>query len=380
MQKISPLIRNVTPAVIALLTIAGPASESACTAEPGLPRYRVVALSPLNGYVNSIGQGVNNAGVVAGASYWPGSGVTTLWANGTATEMPFGPSGANGINEAGHLVGNLGMGCCDAHGYFYDGTTLHNIHTPTLAALGTTSMPEAINNHDEVVGWVKTDGGSRQLAYYWHDGVTVMLGTLGGRESRAHDINDLRQVVGYSEGTNLNSRAYLWSDANGNDVSDPGEMMQLSDMGLSSAANAINDLGIAAGFVLNSSFKRQPVVWNNANAFTPLALVPGADEGEPYAINNQGDVVGFTSGHGATLWRDGQAFNLNTLIPASSGMRLIHAWDINEHGWITGDGFFASEPIGFLLIPVPEPNSLGVLALILFPCWRTRKGRAGSSS
>jgi probable HAF family extracellular repeat protein len=373
MQKTSPLIWNVTLAVSALLSIAGSASKSACSAEPGVPRYRVVALSPLSGFANSTGQGINNAGVVAGASYWFG-GATTLWAAGTPTELPFGLSGANAINEAGHLVGNLGMGCCDAHGYFYDGTTLHNIHTPTLSALGTTSMPEAINDQDEVVGWVRTAGGARQLAYYWHDDVTVMLGTLGGRESRAHDINNLGQVVGYSEGANLNGRAFLWSDANGSDVSDPGEMVQLPDMGLSSAANAINDLGVAAGFVLKSNFKRQPVVWNNTSAFTPLPLVPGADEGEPYAINSQGVMVGFTSGHGATLWRDGQAYNLNTLIPPSSGFILKDAWDINDHGWITGDGFFANEATGFLLIPVPEPDSLGVLALILFP-WRwTRTG------
>lgn len=375
MQKISPHVWNVSFAVIALIGVTWPATDAVCAPEPDPPRYSVVGLWPIDRFANSTGQGINSGGVVAGASYWTG-GATTLWENGIGREMPFGLSGANDINEAGHLVGNLGVGCCEVHGYFFDGTTLHNIHTPTMAALGTTSMPESINDHDEVVGWVRTLGGSGRSAYYWRNGVTVMLGTLGGRDAEASSINNFGKVVGYSDAASGSGGAFLWGDANENDVSDPGEMIKLPDMGFGSFATAINDSGVVAGTV-HSGSHRLPVVWKDATAFTPLPILPGATDGLPYAINNQGEVVGFTSSFGATLWRDGQGYNLNDLFPASSGFRVKDAWSINDQGWITGDGFFAGEPTGFLLIPVPEPNSLAILAIVLFPTRLTRRRAAG---
>jgi hypothetical protein len=142
-------------------------------------------------------------------------------------------------------------------------------------------------------------------------------------------------------------------------------MVQLPDMGLSSAVNGINDIGQAAGWVLNASFRRRPVVWNNASSFVSLPLLPGADEGEPLAINLQGTIVGVTPGKGATLWTDGQAYILNDLVSPPSSFKLTRARAINDLGWIAGSGFLGSEETGFLLIPIPEPGAAFLAALAL---------------
>jgi probable HAF family extracellular repeat protein len=46
-------------------------------------------------------------------------------------------------------------------------------------------------------------------AFFWNDGVMTDLGTLGGTDSRAEDINEGSQVVGISE-TALGTHAVLW--------------------------------------------------------------------------------------------------------------------------------------------------------------------------
>ena len=180
-------------------------------------------------------------------------------------------------------------------------------------------------------------------------------------------------MSGASDTSNGNGRAFIWRDVNGNGSSDPGEMTQLADMGLSSAANAINDLGVAAGFVLTPTFLRQAATWSSPNAFTPLPNLPGKTEAECLDISTNGDVVGTTQGV-AILWRAGQAYDLNQLIPAGSGMNLLLASGINDAGWIVGMGLQGNFERGFLLIPVPEPSTtLLICPAVYFLLRRSRR-------
>jgi hypothetical protein len=66
--------------------------------------------------------------------------------------------------------------------------------------------------------------------------------------------------------------------------------------------------------------------------------------------------------------------NLNNLLDASgAGWLLQQATDVNDAGQIVGLGTYdpdgpggvAALTHGFLLIPVPEPSSVGVLSLVL---------------
>jgi probable HAF family extracellular repeat protein len=107
------------------------------------------------------------------------------------------------------------------------------------------------------------------------------------------------------------------------------------------------------------------------------------------SINDSTLVVGASRSNNsksyASLWEDGELFDLNTLIPADSGWELVSASKINNKNQIVGTGKINGESRGFLLTPeaksVPEPTSaLGVLALggLNLVLGRLRKQKPGN--
>jgi probable HAF family extracellular repeat protein len=332
------------------------------------PLYQLVILPPLSGNTSAIAVDVNNSNVIVGSSSFhiPSSDSQSVkWTDGIPTLVRPGISFANAINNAGDIVGSNSGGGGSSNAYLLKGTTLTDIYPGQGNSAGDFSVALDVNNSDQVVGWVNPTSGNPPRAYLWHDGVTVLLGTLGGMQSKAFTINNHGQVGGYAETSNLNGRAYIWSDLNHNDVSDPGEMQQLPDMGLSSAVNGINDLGQATGWVLNSNFLRQPVVWNNSTAFTPLPNPPGEPDSEPLAISLNEDIVGTSHGR-AILWQAGQVYDLNNLVTPTSGFSMLRATGINDKGWIVGEAVLGNSNAGFLLIPVPEPRSISTMIGLAF--------------
>jgi probable HAF family extracellular repeat protein len=314
------------------------------------PQYQLVILPPLPGNSSSIAADISNSNVIVGSTTSSSDAQSVKWTNNVPSLIRPGNSIAYAINDAGDIVGSTIGGGGSSNGYLLKGTTLTEIHPGPG-----NSVALDVNNSDQVVGLVEPSGNTS--AYLWHDGVTVLLGTLGGKQSRAFTINNLGQVGGYAETPNLSGRAFIWTDTNRNDISDPGEMKQLSDMGLSSAVNSINDLGQAVGFVLNSNFLRQPVIWNNTTTFTPLPNPSGQPDSEPFAISLNGDIVGTSHGR-AILWHGGQVYDLNNLVSPVSGYSMLRATGINDKGLIVGQGLLGNADTGFMLIPVPEPSSL----------------------
>jgi probable HAF family extracellular repeat protein len=86
----------------------------------------------------------------------------------------------------------------------------------------------------------------------------------------------------------------------------------------------------------------------------------------PLDLNDHGEVVGMIGGTGgsyAFYWAGGTIHNLNNLT-AGSGWDLIRASAINNHGQIVGFGTNpAGHPRAYLLTPIPEPSTLGGIAV-----------------
>ncbi len=63
---------------------------------------------------------------------------------------------------------------------------------------GPVSVPLALNNHGEVVGWSATAGNATAHAFLYRKGRMTDLGTLGGKVSGATGINNHGEIVGMS--------------------------------------------------------------------------------------------------------------------------------------------------------------------------------------
>ena len=169
------------------------------------------------------------------------------------------------------------------------------------------------------------------------DGAINYLGVASGtlslsNQSRATELNDSGAVVGLS-----GSGGFIWSE---------GQPMQTLGTAL---ALAINNPGQIVGEQLKDGqvWPRFPVLIDN-NRVTFLPVLPGYETagGTAHGINNSGTIVGASgdthegfSSATASLWVDGTAINLNSLLPTGSGWQLSQAYDINDNGWIVGRGF-----------------------------------------
>jgi probable HAF family extracellular repeat protein len=263
-----------------------------------------------------------------------------------------------------------------------------------------------INNLGHVVGRNFTcdiiDGNcvnGRTRAFIYRNGAFQVLGTLGGRDSLAFDINDSEQVTGWSHATlpNGDEHAFIFQNGTFEDIN--------TIIGTtSSSGSSINASGQIAGRAGSNTSNRGAFLYTNGatqffelqgsaedvnNSGQVVGVFGGNDDGSgraflfsggvrqdlgtlslqhnfshAFAINNVGRVVGISSqsfftreDERAFVHANGMMQDLNSLIPAGSGWVLTVAVDINDAGQIVGNGKFNGQDRAFLLTPT-EPTLL----------------------
>lgn len=154
------------------------------------------------------------------------------------------------------------------------------------------------------------------------------VGTLGGANSRAYDINAAGWVVGEAESSNGTLHAFLWTPTNG--------MTDLGTLGGEiSRAYALNDRGVVVGEAETEDGRMLAFQWTAQAGMTNLPLPEGMRESYAYGNNNYGMVAGagdVGEGTRALVWSvDGPR------VPgalATNGSSLAH--DVNDFGDLVG--------------------------------------------
>ncbi|MBV9850648.1 MAG: hypothetical protein JO250_13325 [Armatimonadetes bacterium] len=185
-------------------------------------------------------------------------------------------------------------------------------------------------------------------------------------------INDLGQVVGFTHGSLLGlppPRPILWDSGRVREEGTPG--------GGAICPYALNNKGQSAGMMYVGT-NTHAFLWDGGNTVRDLGTA-GGDRSEADGINDRGQIVGSADihyrevngldsvewgGSRAVLWQDGQAYNLNDLIPKDAGWVLERAVAINNRGQVVGTGCHSrdggkSQQGGlriFLLTPVKSAN------------------------
>lgn len=161
----------------------------------------------------------------------------------------------------------------------------------------------------------------------------IRLGTLGGRSSLGSGLNDLGQVVGWSEAADGRIRPFIWQD---------GRMAGLRPLtpGLDNwsdgTATAINNRGDVVGhsFVADGV---HAVMWRAGRVIDLGTLGTAA---YATAVDDKGRVAGMSDhtdgGEHAFLWRRGTMTDLGTSV-------RFTVFDMNDRAWLVGS-----------ILPAPE--------------------------
>jgi probable HAF family extracellular repeat protein len=270
-------------------------------------------------------------------------------------------SGAGAIDQVGRAVGSSKLSLnSPSHAVLWENGGIVDL----MPGSPDSGVAAGINASRQIVG---TKNGA--VAFLWQNGVMSDLGHLGLGWSAANDINDAGQVVGSSptaDPTPLGpmAHAFLWENGV---MTDLGVLPGDQDSG----AAAINSFGQIVGSTGRTdpdtyeSFYRAFLYQNGTMTALP---VPSS---EVYAgdINDSGVVVGSMRAGGgvsnfhAWVYADGVATNLNSLIPAGSGLHLAYAQAINNAGQIVGTAFDARLGYhAFLLTPVAAGTPVANIA------------------
>jgi probable HAF family extracellular repeat protein len=259
---------------------------------------------------------------------------------------------AYGLNDHGQVVGSFKKSSQDyEHAFTWDKATgWKNIEPQSMFS----SRATDINNYGQISA--DFQGSAVRME---PNGLIAQIGTLGSSNSRSTAINSSGHVVGMSPVDSLGweQNSFLWKDGaiRNLNASDGVSGRQEYDW-----AYDISDAGLVVGYVSLGGRSRLGYLYDsNSDAITYFPEVT------MYSINNRGTVVGekydpaSPLSYRATIYQNGQLYDLNDFISHPTSVYLGGAIDVNDTGQILAVGQSNFPGVyGFILTPIPEPSTL----------------------
>ncbi len=202
--------------------------------------------------------------------------------------------------------------------------------TPKVIDLGTLGGPNSeaieVNDSEWVVGGADTRNGGSHPAL-WRSGNVRDLGTLNFRDGEALGINESGTIVGTiyngdpfgENGEPARARGFVWRE---------GEMKRLPTLGGGfSYARRVNESGEVAGSATLPNGNERAAIWRGGKPKNLGTL--GGNYSYALGINERGQVVGGSAKRKngpphAFLWEDGRMRDLGTLGGPSSQANVIN--------------------------------------------------------
>jgi probable HAF family extracellular repeat protein len=218
---------------------------------------------------------------------------------------------------------------------------------------GVYATASAINNAGIVAGTTSFVGSGSVEGFKSVGGAIVNLPGLVGdrcRISYGMGINQVGTIVGYaaSPASCGDNRAVLFRSTGGTAI-DLGTLG-----GVNGEARAINNFGDIVGYSELSTGQNRATLWT-ASGPQNLGTLAGASFA--LGINDEGTIVGYyidrNNQQRACVWKGGALYDLNTLMGSGgTGWRLLIATGVNAQGQIVGQGRNAAGRLrGFILTP-----------------------------
>lgn len=240
---------------------------------------------------SSAARGMNRWGEVVGMLYAGGEASAALWHRyDNSTPLPGPLVIPVALNDRGHVIG--GNIATD------DGYLVRDGRLTVLHWSGGGVEPRAINNRDQVVGYINAFGGHSQ-AFLWQDDVFTMLPGPADTDVQAVDINDRGQVLltlfrFSNDGSEV--RGAVWDDGVLTDIGTLGDR-ETSPVDINNRGDVVGDMTDADGLL-------RPFLWSHGR-MTDLLAGTAETRGSASAINDNGVVVG-QAGLDAVVWQGGR--------------------------------------------------------------------------
>jgi len=269
-RRFSPL--QFAKAVLLGIVVCCLLSQKALSAS----QFDIVQIS--NALLSPVGLN-NNGQLVTTYNSGDGSGPVLLWSRsaGEQTISIGGPTTPIGIDEAGDIVGTVGLSPNPQLAFFWQpGGSVQYPETP--GANGSSAI--AASSSGVVIG---NNIGLPESPYFiWNQSAgTQLLQVISGQVPSLAGVNSSSQVAGTYIGDDGGSHAFLWSASAG--------LQDLGTLGADSAsqASAVNDRGAVVGW---SNF--QIFLWTQTGGMKSIANTGRREAGiSALGINNQSWVV-----------------------------------------------------------------------------------------